>query len=262
MPRRRGIQLVASDISHVRILKPLPISTNRERSFYSGKIYLRKNALLQLWPGIHTAQRVFLKKMQSGGNSSYSNITELEYAKREVALRNKLKKAGLPVLPTAIVQIPEGKDQGVYLATPPFLRKGNRETRIIPVNERSGPLAGRPYFLARLKVPRDARLIRDMARETATMYNHDVYSFWFDFYGFYPRKDGTWGRLIMDTDELTIGTTRKARDEFAYNMLATIAQALGGGENRSISDTLGRYHPVYQLFARVFKKNLRPPLPQ
>lgn len=256
MPRRSGLTITPADVARIRFIRRLPFQSLKTSEFHYGKMYVRTNAFLP-FPGIHSAQRVFLKRVGrpplDDRASKRDHAFNMQDARKEVQLRDTLREAGLPVPRTGVFEVKSGKNAGVYLVMSPFLRKGGKESKLRPINP-PGPLPGRPYFLRGLTLEKDRVLIRTLARETAVMYNHGIGSPWFDHYGFYKRKDGSWGHVVMDTGELHHVSPKSARQS-AENMLDIIRQAFGGGEDRIYSSVAGLYNPVYKLFAETFWKH-------
>lgn len=259
MPRRGGMTITPADVARIRFIHPIPIQKQRPGEFHYAKMYLHPSAFLP-FPGLHGAQRVFLKRIGrppfDDRHSKRDHAYNLQDAKKEIQIRASLKAAGLPVPHTGIFEVKSGKNAGVYLVMPPFLRKGGKESILHAINP-GGPLSGRPYFLCRLTVEKDAALIRALARETAAMCNSGISSPWFDHYGFYKRKDGSWGHIVMDTGELHRISQRNILGS-AQNMLTIIREALGGGSDRITASAVGAYHPVYQLFKETFWKHADP----
>ncbi len=258
MPNRKGLHILPSDVSHVRIIKKLPIETNQGERFFYGKIYLRPKTFLP-FPGVkHGAQRVFLKRMNWIGDMSMYN------AERELALHNTIRSLGLPIPKSGIVKIEQGENKGVYLAISPFLRNSNTASRIIPINS-GGKFPGRPYFLKRLTIKKDAQLIRTLAQEAALLINNGILPGWYDFVGFYKRKDGSWGHIIMDAQNMYVNHQLDVKKAFANFFMEQVAQGLGdtGSDYREhphTSETNGRQKLEYALFERTFAKALAFPI--
>ena len=232
MPKRRGIVFREKDVSKAVLGRKLDLTSGR-KPVYSGKIYLKPGNFPR---GKAGAQRVFLKAM-IGANIK----EERKRGRAELAIRQKLKAAGLPVLKSGLVEI-KGK---IYLAIESFLVKGGAESRLVPINTRKG--VGNPYFLRQLTVEKNAALIRQLGKDTATIFNQGITPKFFDFFGFYRRKDGSWARVIMDTEYLS---NNRPRDHNWINLVQMIETVW-----KAQSKELG-------LFRRTFEENLSHSLPK
>lgn len=187
MPKRRGIIFTKEDVSKVVLGEKLNLTSGR-KAVYSGKIYLKPG---NFPPGKAGAQRVFLKSI-----TGTTAAEQRRKGKAELAVRQKLKAAGLPVSKSGLVKI-NGR---LYLAVESFLIKGETESKLVPINSKRQ--SSTPYFLKRLTAKKNGALIQQLAKDTATIFNQGITPEFFDFFGFYRRKDGSLTRVIMDTENL------------------------------------------------------------
>ena len=105
------------------------------------------------------------------------------------------KKLGLPVPEFSAVysRRPKSKKEGrKYLST--FMEN---------MTKKHGPLKethqlGDPLELNTLTVKKDSKLIKNLAKDLATIHNTNYLTDHLDFWHFYKKKDGTRGRVILD----------------------------------------------------------------
>ncbi|MEK6820809.1 MAG: hypothetical protein AABY11_00220, partial [archaeon] len=200
--------------------------------------------------GMHRAQRVFIKKVYTG----YGQEFDRKRAESEVKIRNELREAGLPVPKTGVWEIKEGEEKGVYLIMSPFLRGKEKRSKLQPLN----PFRAEPTFLESLnmKSTHDRKLVTDLAHATAVMLNHGIVASFFDFFGVYRRKDGSWHYVIMDTGDLrtahSVEEVRHARDE----MISEIQRGTGTGWEDVIVRWDGEEPTVFETFTQELKENL------
>ncbi len=196
MPKRRGIVFSSEHVRGANISNPINVGeTNTIRmmeelgrpvNFGSGKIYLKRGSFGK---GKERAQKAFFKPLFGDNHSGQRNEGE-----RSVRIMDALRLRGLPVPKAGLIE----HHGQLYLAMSPYLRKGGLITKMIPVNTSAG--SHTPHFLKTLNVERNADLIRQMAKDTAEIFNAGMYTKAFDFFGFYRKKDGTLARFIMDVD--------------------------------------------------------------
>jgi hypothetical protein len=229
MPKRKSLVFSAKDIAGARIIRPVDVGRGQNtlfsNDFFSGKIYLKRENFA---PGKRVAQRVFLKE----GDKSR--------IKGELRIRQKLKAAGLPVLKAGIVFI-DGK---YFMAIEPFLKKGGSETKLEPINQ-FGRLAGQPTFLEKITVEKNKKLIEDIAKDTAKAYNAGIYAKYFDFFGFYRKKDRQLERVIMDTELLLKAKNGKELEQHL------------NGNLRDIFRAMNRNKRALVLFTRTLEQSLQ-----
>ena len=196
MPKRKGIVLNESHVRGVRLSPKMNVGeTNtirmmeelgRKVDFASGKIYIRRGSLGE---GKERAQRAFFKPLFGPNEDS-----QRSEGARAVRVMNTLRARGLPVPKAGIVE-----HQGqLYLAMSPFIRKGGSISKITPINTTPG--SHTPHFLGLLNAAKNAELIRSLGRDTAEIINSGMYTKYFDFFGFYKKRDGSVDRIIMDVD--------------------------------------------------------------
>ena len=196
MPGRKGVLLREHHIRGARITTPINVGeTNtirmmgelgRNVNFASGKLYIRRGAL---GGGKEKAQPAFFKPL-FGPNMEAQNAEGV----RAVRIMDRLRERGLPVPKAGIIE----HNGSVYLAMSPYVRKGGSISKFIPINTRPG--SHTPHMLASLSAARDSALIRQLGRDTAEILNAGIYTKYFDFFGFYRKKDGSLNRFIMDVD--------------------------------------------------------------
>ncbi|MEK6821320.1 MAG: hypothetical protein AABY11_02895 [archaeon] len=185
-------------------------------------------------------------------------MADREVAEHEMSIRVKLKSLGLPVLKAGIVEIKEGENAGVYLAQEPFLRKGG-ESVLIPINSQYSEHPEHPTFLSTLRPAKDRRLIEQLAKETALLFNAGFAPFRFDYYGFYRKKDGSWHHVIMDVEEIhKVGVNHSMMSARIRNMLNDVKHGIGQPPLTKARYWLDGRHPIYKLFERAFLRNLNP----
>lgn len=205
MPKRKGITFTSSDVAGARIIKDGYYGEFDNSQTHYGKIFLKSE---RFPPGGRRAQKVFLKR------AWWMTKGDIE---RELAIRAELRKAGLPVLKSGIVKI--GKRY--YLAMEPYFRGGGTNSKLFPIN-----VYGKPIRLAQMRKEEQDKIIPEIAKDTAKIYNLGIGSRYFDFIGFYQKKDSTISRLIMDTTRLKKQTTTELKQNLEHNIY-DIAFVLG-----------------------------------
>ncbi|MFA6268488.1 MAG: hypothetical protein WCW13_03360 [archaeon] len=184
MPNRKGVVFTGKEVAGARILKKLNVGPTRNvgTGFYYGKIYLRRGAFPR---GKGFAQRAFFKMLPNKAKGE-----------EEMAVRRKIEAAGVKIPKAGVVEI-DGK---FYLAVQPFLGQRNEVTKIIPINWGVNA-ESTPTFLTQLSTKKDGALIRNLATDTARIFNAGIFPTYFDFFGFYP-KGNSYERVITDTEFL------------------------------------------------------------
>ncbi len=255
MPGRTG-PIRREDIARVRIIRPLAIETARKGRFYHGKMYLRPGSYL--FEGMHRAQRVFIKRISyfHGETSDPLSIFDRENAQKEIEIRHQLKRLGLPVPKSLLWEVKSGKNRGIYLVTESFLRGKEKKSKLQALN----PYYAEPDFLKKLNIENenDRKLVSDLARATATMLNHGIISYNFDFFGIYPRKDGKWNYQFMDTSDLERSADIKTIRDAKHLLLESVQK--GSGTRSRYDFWTMEKHTIYGLFDEVLEKHLRPEL--
>lgn len=164
------------------------IKPQERTSFWNAKVRVKK----QTPEGkLKFSKNVFLKPAYG------RNLEEqLKNARIQESILTLMRENGLPALRSGAV-VNEGQ---AFLAVESFLRKANTESKLIPINRRS--VSSTPTFLKDLTVKNDSQLIKDLAKDLATIVDLGLSTPYFDFHGFYKRKDGSWKRVIMDVNNM------------------------------------------------------------
>lgn len=230
MPRRKGVIFTPANVRKVSIRGTIDTSTGRQPAYYHGKIYLKSTPASPLKSV--GAQRVFLKPV--------SLTRGLERSEKEIQIRKKLHHAGIPVPKAGVVSVMhEGKLQH-FMAISPFLKKGGKVTKLVPINTQ---FDGRPTFFSVLDPVNDRLTIERTAVLAAKMINAGISSFNFDYLGFYRSKAG-WIPVVMDTEDLVEENGLADRRAAAAHVLF------------SMRDVLPPHSRVFEIFERVFVKQL------
>jgi hypothetical protein len=88
---------------------------------------------------------------------------------------------------------------------------------------------GNPVFFKKFSAKKDSKLIKDLARDLATIHNLGITTSFVDFWHFYKIQGGlfkknTWGRVIIDFDKFDLEKNRSHQDriEREYKILTDI----------------------------------------
>ncbi len=164
------------------------IQPKERTSFWSAKVRVKKQTPAGK---IKFSKNVFLKPIYG------RNLGEqIKNARTQENILTLMRENNLPALRSGAI-VNEGQ---AFLAVESFLRKSNTESKLIPINKRSETSA--PTFLKRLTVKKDSQLIKDLATDLATIVDLGLSTPYFDFHGFYKRKDGSLKRVIMDVNHM------------------------------------------------------------
>ena len=125
------------------------------------------------------------------------DTTRKELAQMQSAYRS-FRNAGLPVPAFSTVFMrrkgPDGKPEKRYL----MLFAENMKAKHGPLIDVH--LGGEPLFLRKLAVSKDAGLIKELASDFATISRLGYSTTFIDFWHFYRKPEGGYGRVIVDLD--------------------------------------------------------------
>jgi hypothetical protein len=182
------------------------------------------------------AQRVFLKPIRY----HFGLRVGLARAQQELKIREKLRKIGISIPKAGIVTAQVGHETRYFLAISPFLLKGSKTSKLIPIND--NPNQPAPTFLAKLDPLKDRLAIEQTARLAAKIVNAGIGATHFDYIGFYHSSVG-WTPVVMDT-EMLYEFSDNSQSRAPYNILSEVASVLPDGSE------------VYNLFRKVFLQTL------
>ena len=99
-------------------------------------------------------------------------------------------RAGLPVPKFSKVELRKGHEHYLAVFMEDMVKKHGR---IIDGHE-----LGQPVFLRKLSVERNGSLIKNLAKDLATMHNIGFTTRYLDFWHYYKNRKGKWNRVILD----------------------------------------------------------------
>ncbi|MFA6064588.1 MAG: hypothetical protein WCW44_01140 [archaeon] len=128
----------------------------------------------------------------------------------------EFKKVGLPVPDYSKVDLRKGSP--TYLGIfQPDLEK--RYGKLIPINNTSYEgHNGRPHFLKQLKLGRDRRVLGELASDLSKLHELNYVGYWVDYWHFY-KKGNSYGRLMIDLEELYKRDLTKSRDSQVASLI-------------------------------------------
>ncbi len=236
-----------TDITHARIVRTI----DEKRGLFYGKMYLPQRP--SLFPaGMNRAQRVFLKRIRGSQ----------EDAKRELALRQKIRDLGIPILREGIVEIERNGKKEQFFAIESYLRRKGMRSRLIPINDQAG--SANAYFFRFLDPKRDTLLIQRIAEDTASLIKNGIGFHYFDFWGFYQRKDRSFKHIVMDSEYFVKVNSNDHwwRNGLRHRVLVSVENALitdpidRYGEDSVDAPEKERYRQTYELFREHFENAL------
>jgi len=143
-----------------------------------------------------TLKSPWIKKRSAAKKSRYTfRPCDYTHLKKQVAQTRRtwrvFKKAGL-LVPEFYIPIFRKKSKYYLSVLMENLEK--KYGKLIAVNDS----LGKPYFLKQLKMETDRKLISELGEDLATIVSLGFQPYCFDFWQFYKKPDGSYGRVIAD----------------------------------------------------------------